>query len=293
LTLRIQPMKKIIIKKHDSNFGEALQLVENQPDLVAEKEGDVIVEVEAFGINYADILACKGMYPDAPPLPCTIGYEVVGRVKEVISLKVKSSVADDLKVGDRVAAFCMFGGYATQTLSNVNFCVKIDDAMECGVALALMVQYCTAWYSACHATCIAPGDNVLIHAAAGGVGTALAQIAKHRGATVFGTASASEKLKYLKEELAVDVPINYKTDDFTAVVKESTGGIGLDVVFDSVGGSTYASSVALLKEGGTAVSYGIASSQTMERYLVDFMFCIRWGSIRQCSYCNAQTPLSA
>ncbi|KAI3642040.1 hypothetical protein MP228_011595 [Amoeboaphelidium protococcarum] len=248
-------MKSFVLVKNCTDFERALEL-KDLPDLKAEKEGDVVVEVEAFGINYADILACKGLYHDCPPLPCTIGYEVVGKVKEI---NVSSENSSPFKVGDRVAAFCQFGGYSSQALSGVDFCIKIEEDTDAGAALALMVQYSTAWYCACRATTIAPGDHVLIQAAAGGVGTALAQIAKSRGATVYGTASNPSKLEYMRDTLNIDHPINYKDQDFVEVIKETTDGKGVDVVFDSLGGSVYSRSMKLLKKGGIMVNYGVAS----------------------------------
>ncbi len=244
-------MKAFVLTKHGS-AQTAFELQE-KPDLVPGKT-DVIVEVEAFGLNFADIMARNGLYKDAPPLPSVIGYEAAGRV-----VKVGADVKE-LKVGQRVAAFCRFGGYATQILASENGVVPIPEDMDVGVALALMVQYSTAWYCAEYAMTILPGDHVLVQAAAGGVGTALVQMAKHRGAIVYGTAGSEKKLEYLRG-MGVDHPINYNKEDFFEKIKGMRGEEGLDIVFDSLGAKAFNKGYKLLGRGGKIVGYG-ASSRT-------------------------------
>ncbi len=238
-----------------TNYGPASTAFELQerPDLQA-AEGQVIVEVEAFGLNFADIMARKGMYKDAPPKPCVIGYEAAGRV---ISL---GKGVTNLQVGQRVASFCRFGGYATQIAAPAAGVVPIPETMDVGVALALMVQYSTAWYCAEYAMKILPGDHVLVQAAAGGVGTALVQIAKHRGAIVYGTAGSDSKLEYLRS-LGVDHPINYSKEDCFEKIRSMRGEAGVDVVFDSLGGKNFKKGFQLLGPGGRIVGLGAASRE--------------------------------
>lgn len=214
--------------------------------------GSVVVEVEAFGLNYADIMARKGMYKDAPPTPCIIGYEAAGRVVEV------GEGVTTVRQGQRVACFCRFGGYATRVLAPEAGVVAIPEDMDVGVALALMVQYSTAWYCAEYATRILPGDHVLVQAAAGGVGTALVQIAKWRGAVVYGTAGSDSKLAYLRE-LGVDHPINYNQEDYFNHIKGLRGAAGVDIVYDSLGGKEFKRGFQLLGRGGRIVGLGAAS----------------------------------
>ncbi len=209
----------------------------------------IAIETEAFGINYADVMATTGRYRDAPPLPSVIGYECVGVVKEI-----GKDVAR-LKVGDRVAAFCRFGGYSRQVITEESAAAKIG-TMDSGVALALTVQYSTAYYCAEESLTLHQGDRVLIQAAAGGVGIALTQFAKRRGCVVFGTAGSKEKLDFIRSQ-GVDHPINYRTDDFVSAINQQGGK--LDVVFDSLGARDFKRAKKLLAPGGKMVAFGMAS----------------------------------
>ena len=214
-------------------------------------EGEVLIEVEASGLNFADVLARRGLYPDAPRMPCVLGYEAVGRVVEV------GDGVEKLRAGDRVLAFTRFGGYASKVVAHSMATVKIPEEMPAGVAAALATQYCTAWYAAEEMVRLQTGDHVLIQAAAGGVGTALVQIAKRRGCVVYATASSQTKIDYL-ESLGVDHPINYLQKDFAREVRSISGKRGLDVVFDSIGGKTFLKGYNLLGSGGRIVAFGVA-----------------------------------
>jgi len=213
--------------------------------------GEVLIEVEASGLNFADVLARRGLYPDAPKMPCVLGYEVVGRVVEA------GAGVETLRAGDRVLAFTRFGGYASQVAVPALGTVKISEEMSAGEATALATQYCTAWFAAEEMVRLFPGDRVLVQAAAGGVGTALVQIAKRRGCVVFGTAGSASKLDYLRE-IGVDHPINYRQKDFAKEVRSVCGDRGLDVVFDSIGGKTFRQGYHLLNSGGRIVTFGVA-----------------------------------
>ena len=212
---------------------------------------EILIRVEAFGLNFADVLARKGLYKDAPPLPCILGYEVVGTIEQM------GTQSNDLKEGDRVVAFTRFGGYAEYCLANSKAVVKIPEQMENGVAVALATQYCTAYYCAHIAVTLLEGDHVLVHSAAGGVGTALVQMAKNKGCVIYGTVGSNDKFKYL-ENLGVDHVINYQSADFAQEVKQIRGNQKLDVIFDAVGGINYRKSKRVLSYGGRLVSYGIA-----------------------------------
>jgi len=213
--------------------------------------GQVRVAVEAFGLNYADVSARQGTYMDAPPIPCVIGYEVVGRIDQL------GAGVNDLRVGQRVTALTRFGGYATAAVTDARAVVAIPDDMDVGVAAALPTQGCTAYFAAEEMVRLHPGDHVLVQAAAGGVGTLLVQLAKARGCIVYGTAGSDEKLEYLRG-LGVDHPINYRRQDFAAVVSMLRGPDGLDVIFDSLGGSAVRKGLALLGAGGRIVCFGAA-----------------------------------
>lgn len=215
------------------------------------KSHEVRVGVKAFGLNFADVVARLGQYQDCPPLPTVIGYEAVGHILET------GSEVTHLKVGQRVVAFTRFGGYATEVVSDSRAVVPVADSLSNGEAAALATQYCTAWFSACMAINLWHNDHVLIHAAAGGVGIALTQIAKQAGCTVYGTAGSDKKLTLLKEQ-GVDVPINYKTHDFADVIRKTAPNGKIDVVFDSIGGDYVKKGIKLLNSGGRMVCFGAA-----------------------------------
>ena len=156
---------------------KVLQLCE-LPD-PAPKPSQVLIRSEGFGLNFADVMAVKGLYRDAPPVPCVIGYEVVGRVE-----RCGASVPEGL-LGKRVLAFTRFGGYARLACTDHRAAVPIPDDLDLGTALAMATQGATAWHMAMAAAPVQQGDRVLVHSAAGGVGQLLLQIALHQGCEVF------------------------------------------------------------------------------------------------------------
>jgi len=214
--------------------------------------GQVLIEVEAFGLNFADVMARKGLYRDRPPLPTVLGYDVVGRISAA------GSGVTRLKVGQRVTAMTRFGGYSQYAVTQEPAAAVIPEDMDAGVALALTTQYCTAWYAAEECVRLQAGEQVLVHAAAGGVGTALVQLALRRGAIVYGTAGSAEKLQALKVA-GVHHTIAYRERDWDQQIRKLCGAWGLDVVWDSVGGTTFRKSLALLGAGGRMVAYGASS----------------------------------
>ncbi len=216
------------------------------------KKGEIVIKTEAFGLNYADVMARLGLYQDAPPLPAVLGYEVVGRIHEL------GEGVSGFKLGDRVVAMTRFGGYAEYAMTQASACAAIPDDMEAGVAAALATQYITAYHAACEQTTLQQGEHVLIHAAAGGVGIALVQLAKQKGCIVYGTCSSDKKVEFLKT-LGVDFPINYLKEDWTSIVQNIRGKEGLDVIFDSLGGSNVSKGFKALGAGGRFVSYGVAN----------------------------------
>jgi NADPH:quinone reductase-like Zn-dependent oxidoreductase len=228
-------------------------------------DSEVLVEVEAFGINFADIMARIGIYRDAPPLPSIIGYESVGRVAQ------KGKDVHHVAVGDRVIAFTRFGSYAQAVVTRGDAVVKISEDFAAGKALALATQYVTAYYSAFVATRVMPGDKVLVQAAAGGVGTALTQLCKLRGATVYGTAGSQHKIDYIKSN-GVDHAINYQTQDFATAIKEP-----IDIVFDSLGGEAFKKGMKLLAPGGKMVAFGAANQTDISNIFGKIKFGMDFG----------------
>ncbi len=214
-------------------------------------ENDVLIKAEGFGLNFADVMARNGLYKDAPPMPSILGYDMVGTV-----IEVKNKEAEYL-IGKRVVAMTRFGGYAELAKTDYRACAIISDNLDMTKAAALATQYCTAYYAAYECTNLFEGDQVLIHAAAGGVGTALTQLAKNKGCTVYGTTGSDSKFEYLRNN-GVDHPINYLKTDYQKELLKISGGQKLDIAFNSVGGTTFKKDWQLLEKGGKSIIYGAA-----------------------------------
>jgi NADPH:quinone reductase-like Zn-dependent oxidoreductase len=205
------------------------------------------------------VTARLGLYQDAPPLPSILGYDVTGRIAAV------GAHVHGLMPGQRVTALTRFGGYAEYAVADSRGLAVIPEEMEAGVALALSTQYCTAYMLSEEMAGLQAGDHVLIHAAAGGVGTALVQLAKYRNCKIFGTAGSRQKLEYL-HDIGVHYPINYREEDFEQAVRAIIGDQGLDAIFDPIGGKSVAKGVRLLGAGGRILCFG-GSSLTQARNL--------------------------
>ena len=213
--------------------------------------GEVLIKVEAFGLNFADVMARKGMYKEAPPLPCVLGYDVAG----VVAATGKD--VTNLKMGDRVTAMTRFGGYAEYAVTDARTTAIISDKLDAAAATAMATQFCTAYFAAAEMVTLFPGDKVLVHSGAGGVGTALIQYAKYKHCEIFATAGSLEKLDYLRKT-GVTHAINYNTHDFEKQIKKITNGKGLDVIFDAVGGKSVMKGFRSLAAAGRIICYGAA-----------------------------------
>lgn len=214
-------------------------------------DDEVLIKNNCFGLNFADVVARRGLYPDAPKNPAILGYDVAGIVVQV------GKNVTHVQQGDRVVALTRFGGYAeySKTMKEGVALLPENTSFEEGTALA--TQACTAYYAAVQCINLNEGDQVLIQAAAGGVGTILTQIAKNKGCTVFGTAS-TKKQQTLRDN-NVDFPIDYTTENFAEVIKKTLDGNKLDVVFDSIGGKAFKKAWKLLQPGGFMVNFGAAA----------------------------------
>jgi synaptic vesicle membrane protein VAT-1 len=211
-------------------------------------EDQVRIRVAASGVNFADTMARIGLYPDAPKIPCVVGYEVAGTVERIG--KRVTAFAE----GDRVMALVRFGGYSDVVVAPAQQVVKIPNSLSFEKAAALPVNYLTAWIMLITLGNVQPGERVLVHAAAGGVGQAALQICKHRGAEVFGTASPGKHARL--RELGCAHTIDYTSQDFAAEVARLTGGRGVDIVLDAIGGKALAKSYASLAPLGRLFSFG-------------------------------------
>jgi len=237
----------VLVRKGDANQAFEIREVE-QPKLEA---FEVLIKVEAFGLNFADVMARKGMYAAAPAMPSVLGYDVVGEVVEADGEEGKALI------GKRVVAMTRFGGYAEYAKTDYRACAVISAEMNPAKATALATQYCTAYYAAYECVSLFEGDKVLLHAAAGGVGTALTQLAKLKGCEVYGLTSSDAKLEYLREQ-GVDYPINHTKGSYVDQVFKHSKGDRIDVAFNSVGGSTFKKDSQVLDKGGRQVIYGAA-----------------------------------
>jgi NADPH2:quinone reductase len=215
-------------------------------------EGRVRIETRAAGVNFADIMQRRGRYQGGPEPPFVPGMEVAG---------VVDAVGDgvDREVGERVVSMSGGGGYAEYTVVHEATLFDVPEGMSFEEAAGFPVQFLTAHNCLHEWGGLEEGESVLIHAAAGGVGTAAVQLAREAGAEVFGTASTAEKLEKARE-LGCDHPINYTEEDFVEVATAETD-YGLDLVLDGVGGETTERSVDALREFGRMVSYGAASGE--------------------------------
>jgi NADPH2:quinone reductase len=212
--------------------------------------GQVLVKVEAAGINFADVYARRGR----GTFPSIAGQEAAG-VVEALGPDVTT-----VKVGDRVAYNGAPGAYAEKQVVNAARLVPVPEGLSTKVAAAALLQGMTAHYLATSTYELKAGDTCLVHAAAGGVGLLLCQIAKMRGARVIGTVSSEEKAKAAREAGADEV-INYETSDFVEEVKKLTDGKGVNVVYDSVGKTTFLKGFDVLKPFGVMAIYGSASGE--------------------------------
>ncbi|PWH84905.1 zinc-binding dehydrogenase [Brumimicrobium oceani] len=209
---------------------------------------EVQIAVERFGINYADVMAREGNYKEAPPLPCVLGYEVVGEIT-----KVGKSAPKEL-LGKRVVAFTRFGGYS-QCVNTKHFAVAEIGDYDGNKALCLATQYVTAYYMAFVATTVQDGDNVLIHAAAGGVGTALIQLLRDKEVKIIAKIGNEAKVDYLKKQ-GVNFIVNYNKSDYGLQLKQILNTEPIHISFNPFGGSTFKKDWKLLGTTGTLVLFG-------------------------------------
>ena len=218
---------------------------------LAPGDGDALVEIKAVGVNFTDIYSRAGINP-GPALPRTIGVEGAGVVKAV------GSGVTDLREGDVVAYSSSQGSYAEQAVVPASRLVTMPEGLDARDGAAVMLQGMTAHYL-CHSTyAVQPGDKVLVHAGAGGVGLLLIQMIKRLGGYVFSTVSTEEKAE-LARGAGADHVILYTQQDFAEEVKQATNGAGLQVVYDAVGLTTFDQSVSCLARRGYMVLYGQAS----------------------------------
>ena len=214
------------------------------------KAGEALVRIEAAGVNFIDVYHRTGAYKGTFPL--TLGIEGAGVVEQV------GPGVKDVRTGDRVASVAFAGSYAQYALAPAGKLVRLPEGVSASEGAAAILQGMTAHYLALSTYPLKEGDTCLVHAAAGGVGRLLCQVAKMRGARVVATAGGPEKVR-IAHDAGADEAIDYKSQDFEAEVKKFTGGKGVEVVYDSVGKTTFEKSLNCLARRGMMVLFGQSS----------------------------------
>ena len=239
-------MRQVVITRRG---GPEVLEVREAPDLKP-APGQVRIRVRAAGVNFADVMARVGMYPDAPPLPGVLGYEVSGEIDLPID-----------RAGEKVIALTRFGGQSEMVCVPAGAVIPMPSGLSFAEAASIPVVWLTAWHMLVELGNLRRGHVVLIHAAAGGVGTAAVQICRKFGATSIGTASSGkhERLR----ELGLSHAIDYRKIDFEREVKRITGGRGVDIALDAVG--TFRKSFRCLAPVGRLMMYGASATVSGER----------------------------
>jgi len=233
-----------------NKFGgpEVLEYLElPAPDQIGPEE--VLIEVEATGVNRADLVIRQGVYPVEKRFPVIPGFEVAGKIKE-IGNEVKG-----FKKGQKVFSLVNIGGYSELVKVNYNQTLPIPENLSSTEAAAIPTVFYTTWITLFKKADLQKGDTVLIHSAGSGVGIAAIQLSKYFGAKVITTASTEEKLKRAKE-FGADFLINYQGVDFATEVKKITEGKGVTVILDGIGGSTLAQNISAVSKGGRLILIG-------------------------------------
>jgi NADPH:quinone reductase-like Zn-dependent oxidoreductase len=241
-------MKRVIISKIGG--PEVLQVIEAavpQP-----RNGEALIRVQSSGVAFAEVLMREGLYPNMPKPPFTPGYDVVGVVEQV------GTDVTTVRPGQTVAALLThLGGYAEYVSVPEHDLVAVPAGIEPAEAVSLVLNYLTA-YQLLHRTAhVTSGDRILVHGAAGGVGTALLQLGRLAGLEMYGTAS---KGKHALVRKLGATPIDYRSSDFVAEIRRLSKGEGIDMVFDAVGGRQWQRSFQTLREGGKLVAYGFSTA---------------------------------
>jgi NADPH2:quinone reductase len=217
---------------------------------------DVRIDIEAIGLNFLDVSMCRGDYASKPPLPLVPGAEFTGRVTGV------GSAVTNLSIGQRVAALnpAAQGAFAVAAVVSAGTAYPVPDEMPAEHAAAILVTYQTAWFALIRRAALAAGEWLLVHAGAGGVGTAAIQLARSRGARIIATAGTGEKAAVCRD-LGADVAVDYRRQDFVTAALDATNGRGVDVVFDPVGGDVFARSLECSALEARLIPIGWASGE--------------------------------
>ena len=241
-------MKAVVLTR---TGGPEVLEVQEWPD-PAVGAGEVRIAVRAAGLNFADTMARVGFYPAAPKTPCVLGYEVAGEVDTI------GADVSGLVIGQRVMAGTRFGGQAELATAHARDVLPMPDNLSFEEGAAFCVSYATAYAALIIMGGLRADSRVLIHSAAGGVGTAATQVARNAGAEIFGTASASKHSAIQAQ--GVHHPIDYRSQDFKAEVRRLTDGEGVDIVMDAIGPTSFRKDYRILRPGGRLIMYGLSEA---------------------------------
>ena len=246
-------MKKVIYPR--AGGVDSIEIIDEEDPVAS--EGEVVVRIHRAGINFADLMMRQGLYGSNPDYPFTPGYEASGVVSEI------GKGVNGLKEGDRVLAMTGFGGYSEKVSIDSSRVFKLPDSVTLDQAAAIPVTYGTAYHMLFHLGRICPGDTVLVHHAAGGVGTAVAQLSRVAGASlVIGTASTTKR--QFVESLGVKF-VDREKEDFVKICRDLTGGKGVHHSIDPVGGSNLLRSYKATRKGGKLYFFGASSAVKGDR----------------------------
>ncbi|MEU6949105.1 NADPH:quinone oxidoreductase family protein [Streptomyces sp. NPDC046182] len=222
--------------------GEVMQL--DEVEAPTPGEGQLLLRVRAANVNFPDALLCRGQYQVRPPLPFTPGVEICGETED----------------GRRVIATpaLPYGGFADYAVADAAALLPAPEALDDAEAAALHIGYQTGWFGLHRRAALKEGETLLVHAAAGGVGSAAVQLGKAAGATVIGVVGGADKAEAART-LGCDIVVDRRSEDVIAAVKEATGGRGADVIYDPVGGEAYTQSTKVVAFEGRIVVVGFAS----------------------------------
>ncbi len=234
-------MRAVVIAKHG---GPGVLEVQERPD-PALGPGEVRIAVAAAGVNFADVMARIGLYPDSPKTPCVVGYEVAGTVLEL------GDGVDALIPGQRVFASTQFGGYSSQVVAKATDVVPLPERLTFEQGAAIPVNYGTAWAALLGYGSLQPGERVLIHSAGGGVGIAATQLAKRHGAEIYGTASPHKHAQIT--EFGVEHALDYTQPGWEQGLPK------FDLIMDAIGGKSFRRDYTMLRAGGRLIAFGASA----------------------------------
>jgi len=244
-------VKAIRVEDQGANYS---LIVDELPRPLA-GPGEVLIKVTAAGLNRADLAQAMGRYPPPPGAPDILGLEVSGEIVEL------GNGVDDLRVGQSVCALLTGGGYAEYAAASARCVLPVPPSVECLAAAALPEVHFTVWTNLMDAARLKPGESVLVHGGSSGIGTAAIQLCAARGNPVFTTAGSADKCRVC-EELGAVKAVNYREDDFVDVVLQSTGGVGVNVILDMVGGDYIERNFRALARGGRLVNIAFQGGTT-------------------------------